>query len=51
MLTNQRGAQQQVGYDHSMSNKCEWNNGVIKNNQDHGKILLISWCKKDKMAI
>ena len=31
MIDSQRGAQRQVGYNHFISNKPEWNNCFIKN--------------------
>ena len=34
MLDSQRGAQRRVGYNHLISNKREWNNCFIKNNQE-----------------
>ena len=38
MIDSQRGATRLVGYNHLISNKCEWNNCFIKNNQE---ILLV----------
>ena len=32
MINNQRGDKRRVGYNHLISNKCEWNNCFIKNN-------------------
>ena len=37
MIDSQRGAKRRVGYNHLISNKCEWNNCFIKN---HQQILL-----------
>ena len=37
MIDSQRGAKRQVGYNHLISNKREWNNCFIKN---HQQILL-----------
>ena len=37
MMDSQLGATRLVGYNHLISNKCEWNNCFIKNNQ---KMLL-----------
>ena len=37
VINSQRGAKRRVGYNHLISNKCEWNNCFIKN---HQKILL-----------
>ena len=34
MIDSQRGAKHRVGYNHLISNKREWNNGFIKNNQE-----------------
>ena len=34
MIDSQRGAQRRVGYNHLISNKREWNNCFIKNNQE-----------------
>ena len=34
MIDSQRGAQRRVGYNHLISNKREWNNYFIKNNQE-----------------
>ena len=34
MIDCQRGAQRRVGYNHLISNKREWNNCFIKNNQE-----------------
>ena len=33
MINSQRGAKRRVGYNHLISNKCEWNNCFIKNYQ------------------
>ena len=33
MIDSQRGAKRRVGYNHLISNKREWNNCFIKNNQ------------------
>ena len=33
VIDSQRGAKRQVGYNHLISNKCEWNNCFIKNHQ------------------
>ena len=33
MIDSQRGAKRRVGYNHLISNKCEWNNCFIKNQQ------------------
>ena len=37
VIDSQRGAKRRVGYNHLISNKCEWNNCFIKN---HQQILL-----------
>ena len=34
MIESQRGALRLVGYNHLISNKREWNNCFIKNNQE-----------------
>ena len=34
MIDSQRGALRRVGYNHLISNKREWNNCFIKNNQE-----------------
>ena len=34
MIDSRRGAQRRVGYNHLISNKREWNNCFIKNNQE-----------------
>ena len=34
MIDSQRGAQRRVGYNDLISNKREWNNCFIKNNQE-----------------
>ena len=34
MIDSQRGAKRRVGYNHLVSNKREWNNCFIKNNQE-----------------
>ena len=34
MIDSQRGAKCRVGYNHLISNKREWNNCFIKNNQE-----------------
>ena len=34
MIDSQRGATRLVGYNHLISNKREWNNCFIKNNQE-----------------
>ena len=34
MVDSQRGALRRVGYNHLVSNKREWNNCFIKNNQE-----------------
>ena len=34
MIDSQRGAKRRVGYNHLISNKREWNNCFIKNNQE-----------------
>ena len=34
MIDSQRGAQRRVVFNHLISNKCEWNNCFIKNNQE-----------------
>ena len=34
MIDSQRGAYRRVGYNHLISNKREWNNCFIKNNQE-----------------
>ena len=34
MIDSQRGALRQVGYNHLISNKREWNSCFIKNNQE-----------------
>ena len=34
MIDSQRGACRRVGYNHLISNKREWNNCFIKNNQE-----------------
>ena len=34
MIDSQRGAYRRVGYNHFISNKHEWNNCFIKNNQE-----------------
>ena len=34
MIDSQRRAKRRVGYNHLMSNKCEWNDYFIKNNQE-----------------
>ena len=44
MIDSQRGALRRVGYNHLISNKREWNNCFIKNNQemllDHANFAL-----------
>ena len=35
MIDSQRDAHRRVGYNHLISNKREWNNCFIKNNQEH----------------
>ena len=34
MIDSQQGAKRRVGYNHLISNKREWNNCFIKNNQE-----------------
>ena len=34
MRDSQRGAKRRVGFNHLISNKREWNNCFIKNNQE-----------------
>ena len=34
MIDSQRGAHHRVSYNHLISNKREWNNCFIKNNQE-----------------
>ena len=34
MIDSQRGALRRVGYNHLISNKHEWSNRFIKNNQE-----------------
>ena len=34
MIDSQQGAKRPLGYDHFISNKCEWNNCFIKDNQN-----------------
>ena len=38
MIDSQRGAQRRVGYNHLISNKCEWNNCFIKNAPKYRKL-------------
>ena len=52
MVSSQRGAQHQVGYNHLISNKHEWNNSFIKNahkiSLNLPNLILLEQTRKDK---
>ena len=45
MVDSQQGAKRQIGYNHLMSNKREWNNCFIKNAHKISRILPDFICK------
>ena len=49
MVSSQRGAQRQVGYNHLISNKHEWNNSFInKISLNLPNLILLEQTGKDK---
>ena len=54
VIDSQRGAKRRVGYNHLISNKREWNNCFIKNNQemllDHADFVLQEQAENNLMV-
>ena len=50
MADSQRGTKHWVGYNHLISNKCEWNNCFIKNAHKILRILLDFICKNKRFS-
>ena len=48
---SQRGTKRRVGYNHLISNKCEWNNFFIKNNPEILLDRVILPCKNNQKTI
>ena len=55
MIDSQRGAWRRIGYNHLISNKHEWNNCFIKNNQelllDHADFALQEQAEDNLMMV
>ena len=55
MIDSQQGALRRVGYNHLISNKREWNNCFIKNNEkillDHADFALQEQAEDNLMVV